>query len=269
MNLLDKLERKFGKYAISNLILYIMIGTVTTNLFQLVFFREEMFSFYIEAILSGQFWRIVTFVFAEYYPASRIIWLFIFVLCYYFIGSSLEQLWGTFKFNLYYFSGVLSTMAACIIAHLLGYTVIGTPHFINLSLFLAFATLFPEEKFIIYFIIPVKAKYLAIIYGLVLFKNFMAPGISNKVLILVSLLNYFIFVGVPYLKQRPTKAQRSFRKSNRKLTGSKSIKVAFHKCTVCGKTELDDPNMEFRYCISCNGNYEYCMDHLKNHTHKQ
>lgn len=268
MNLFDKLERKFGKYAINNLILYIMIGTVVTNLFQFVLFEEEMFSFNVNAILSGQFWRIFTFVFAEYYGAS-IFWLFFFVLCYYFIGSALDQLWGSFKFNLYYFTGAISTAVACIITHLLGYTVLGTPRFINLSLFLAFATLFPDEQFRIYFVIPIKAKYLAIVDALFLFATFCFSGIANKILIVVSLLNYFIFFGLPYLKRRRTKTQKSFAKSSRKLTGSKSIRVAFHKCTVCGKTELDDPNLEFRYCMSCNGNYEYCMDHLKNHTHKQ
>jgi hypothetical protein len=170
----------------------------------------------------------------------------------------------------YYFTGVLSTIAVCTIFYFAsGYIIPGTPRYIHLSLFLAFATLFPEHPFNVFFLFPVKAKYLGIIDACYLFFDFMLGGIVSKALITVSLLNYFIFFGLPYLKRRRTKTQKEFIRASKKLKGHKRIEVAFHKCTVCGKTELDDPNLEFRYCMTCNGNYEYCMEHLKNHTHKE
>ncbi len=268
MNLLDKLERKFGKYAIRNLMVYITATTVAANVVRYLLQGQDVFSFDMEAILSGQIWRIFTFLFAEYYGIN-ILFLFLFVQVYCFIGSTLEAIWGTFKFNVYYFTGALSSIAACVIAYLLGANLPASAFYLHLSLFLAFATLCPDYTFRILFLIPVKVKYLAVIDALALFLGFIMPGIVNKILITVSLLNYFLFFGLPYLKQRRTKPQKDFIKTKRKLSGSKTINAAFHKCTVCGQTELDDPTLEFRYCSSCNGNYEYCMEHLKNHTHKQ
>jgi uncharacterized paraquat-inducible protein A len=149
-----------------------------------------------------------------------------------------------------------------------------TSHYINLSLFLGFATLFPNMQFRLYFFIPVKAKYLAFIYFALLAFEIVSGGLPVALLIGVSLINYFLFFGVPTLKHYSRKRRGLYSttattKSYKNIPkGEKPpIKVAFHKCHVCGKTEVDDPEMEFRYCSSCNGNYEYCMDHLKDHEH--
>jgi hypothetical protein len=176
----------------------------------------------------------------------------------------LEHTWGVFKFNFYYLSGAVLTMIATTLFG--GY---GSTLYINLSLFLAYATLFPNVQFLIYFIIPVKVKYLAWLNVAFLLYNFFMSGVATKALIIISLLNYLLFFGIPLLRGRSTHTQRNFNKQKRELPKGpgETIKVAFHRCRVCGKTELTDPDMEFRYCSKCNGNFEYCMDHIKDHEH--
>lgn len=282
MNFLNKLERKFGKFAIQNLMLYIMMGqtivlffTLLTNSTMLV----EFLYFNPLLIIKGQIWRLFSFIFIPN-TFSPIFFLFAAFL-YYSIGSALERTWGEFKFNMYYLLGMLFNMIGLLIVQLIFYrpeflasqfyisTFSSITIYLNLSLFLAYAALYPDVEFLLYMIIPVKVKYLAFIDVLLLAYEFITGDIASRVLIVVSLLNFFIFFGSQLLRSRPTATQRQFKAQNRELKQGPPIKVAFHKCTVCGKTELTDPDMEFRYCSKCNGNYEYCMDHLHNHEHIQ
>lgn len=269
MNFLDKLERKYRKYAINDLMKYIIIGNGVIFLLEMItrISISSLLTFNLNAILHGQIWRLVTFVFIP--DEHNIIFLFFMLYLYYAIGAALEHAWGTFKFNVYYFSGALFTMIASSILSLMGYNVYASAYYINLSLFLAYATLFPNVEFLVMYILPVKVKYLALLDGILLLSQFINGGIGAKVLIIVSLLNFLIFFGSSIKGAKPTATQKNFRKQKRQLQKGDPIHVAFHKCTVCGKTELTDPDMEFRYCSSCNGNYEYCMDHLRNHEHKR
>lgn len=271
MNFLNKLERKYGKYAINNLMLYILLGNGI--IFLLDGLTGGMATYFAafnwSLVLSGQVWRLFTFVFI---PSSNNIIFFIFVaFLYYSIGNTLENVWGTFKFNVYYITGALFTIIALIIIQLItGGSYSGTSYYLNLSLFLAYAALFPDVEFLLYMIIPIKVKYLAFLDVALLLFDFINGGISTKVLIVVSLLNFILFFW-KYLtsKTTSTRTQKQFKQQKRVLKQGDPIKVAFHKCAVCGKTELTDPEAEFRYCSSCNGNYEYCMEHLHNHEHKQ
>ena len=270
MNFLDKLERKYGKYAINNLMKYIVIGNGIVYLLDLIttFSVSNLLAFNLGAILHGQIWRLITFVFIP--DNTSLIFLFFMLYLYYSIGEALEHAWGTFKFNVYYFSGALFTMLATSIVSLItGYDFYATASYINLSLFLAYATLFPNVEFLVFYILPVKVKYLAFLDVALLLYSFLTGNIGVKILVAVSLLNFLIFFGNAIKGTKPTQTQKNFRKQRRELKQGDPIKVAFHKCTVCGKTELTDPDMEFRYCSSCNGNYEYCMDHIKNHQHIQ
>lgn len=270
MNFLDKLERKYGRYAINNLMLYILLGNGIIFLLDGLTggMATAFAAFNWPLVLSGQIWRLFTFVFI---PSSSSIIFFIFMaFLYYSIGNTLENVWGTFKFNVYYITGALLTIIALIIAQLItGSSYWGTSYYINLSLFLAYAALFPDVEFLLYMIIPVKVKYLAYLDVALLLFDFINGGIATKLLIVVSLLNFILFFG-KYLtgKSPSSRVQKQFKKQKRELKKGDPIKVAFHKCTVCGKTELSDPDAEFRYCSKCNGNYEYCMDHLHNHVHK-
>ncbi|MDF2878257.1 MAG: hypothetical protein K0S30_1353 [Clostridia bacterium] len=264
MNFLDKLERKYGKYAIKNLMLYILAGNAFVFLFYYVTQGRilPLIVFDFDAVMHGQIWRIFTFLFIP--NTFSLLWFVFSAFLYYSIGMQLEHTWGVFKFNFYYLSGAVLTMIATTLFG--GY---GSTLYINLSLFLAYATLFPNVQFLIYFIIPVKVKYLAWLNVAFLLYNFFMSGVATKALIIISLLNYLLFFGIPLLRGRSTHTQRNFNKQKRELPKGpgETIKVAFHRCRVCGKTELTDPDMEFRYCSKCNGNFEYCMDHIKDHEH--
>lgn len=279
MNFLDKLERKYRRYAITNLMLYISMGQVIVFALDYLFHMPIVSYIYFDLrlILKGEVWRLFTFAF---FPnASSAFMQIIAAYVYYSLGSSLENHWGTFKFNVYYFVGLFLNMLAMILIDYVfhipsvffaSYTTL----FLNLSLFLAFATLFPDLTFLLAFLIPIKAKYLAIIEALYMVYMFIESSTATRILIVFSLLHFLIFFFSHIRGVRPTMAQRDFRTAQqdsmrRELKQGPPIKVAFHKCSVCGKTELTDPDMEFRYCSKCNGNHEYCMEHLPNHEHKQ
>lgn len=267
MDFLDKLERKYGKFAIPNLMLYILLGNGV--IFLLDALTGGVASYYAcfnwDAVLQGQIWRLVTFIFI---PASNSMIFFIFVaFLYYSIGSALEHAWGTFKFNVYYLTGMIFTMVALILVkYITGISYFGSAYYLNLSLFLAYAAMFPNMEFLVYFILPIKVKYLAFLDVALLALSFIQGNTGTRVVILISLLNFLLFFGSRL--RGGTSTQRNFNKQKRELKKGDPIHVAFHKCTVCGKTELSDPDAEFRYCSKCNGNYEYCMDHIHNHDHK-
>lgn len=279
MNFLDKMQRKYGKFAITNLMLYIMIGQTIVLFYSLLFNSSLLNLLYFNPLLimRGQIWRLFTFVFIPN-TTSPIFFLFAAFL-YYSIGSALEYTWGTFKFNVYYLLGMVFNMLGLLIVQLIFYrddvsaytfylsTYSDITVYLNLSLFLAYAVLYPDVQFLLYGILPIKVKYLAAIDVIFLAYALISGTVSTRVLIIVSLLNFLLFFGSKLRSSRPTATSKQFKAKQREPKQGPPIKVAFHKCSVCGKTELTDPDMEFRYCSKCNGNHEYCMDHLHNHTH--
>lgn len=280
MNFLDKMQRKYGRYAINNLMLYIIIGQVIVFFSYLLMGSTLLNWIYFNPLLimRGQIWRLFTFIFIP--NTFQPIWFLFAAFLYYSIGNTLERTWGAFKFNVYYLLGMIFNMLALLIVQLIFYRGIapasyfyasmGTniTFYLNLSLFLAFAVLYPDMEFLLYGILPLKVKYLAAIDVVFLAYDFFVGSLGSRVLIVVSLLNFFIFFGSMLTRKRPTATQKQFKaQQKREVKQGPPIKVAFHKCTVCGKTELTDPDMEFRYCSKCNGNHEYCMDHLSNHHH--
>lgn len=279
MNFLDKMQRKYGKLAIANLMLYIMLGQTIVLCYSLLLDSSLLKLLYFNPILimKGQIWRLFTFVFI---PNTTYPIFFLFAaFLYYSIGSALEHTWGTFKFNVYYLLGMIFNMLGLLIVQLIFYrdsasasyfylsTYSSITIYLNLSLFLAYAVLYPEVQFLLYGILPIKVKYLAAIDVVFLAYGLISGTIGDRVLVIVSLLNFLLFFGSKLLHSRPTATQKHFKTQQRELKQGPPIKVAFHKCSVCGKTELTDPDMEFRYCSKCSGNHEYCMDHLHNHTH--
>ena len=274
MNFLDKLERKLGRYAIPGLMKYIIIGTAAAYVLYLI---NPAYLSYLyldpQLVLQGQVWRLITFIFIPT-NVSNPLFLIISLYFYYFIGKALESRWGAFRFNVFYFTGIICAIAA---AFILG--IYGTPDYLNESLFLAFATLFPEVTVLIFFILPVKVKWLGwLSAGMLLVQFIIAANWRYRFYILISLINYFLFFGPDLYNIIRSKIRReAYYKKGKLYTAPRPgaprtgnvTRVAFHRCHICGKTELDDPNMEFRYCSQCGGNYEYCMDHLYNHEHIQ
>lgn len=285
MNWLDKLERKFGRYAIHNLMYYIIILYGVGFVLQLIApsFYYSYLSLDMEAIVHGQIWRIVTFIIQP--PSSSPIFMLIALYFYYMLGSSLERTWGAFRFNVYFFSGVLFHVIAALIVYLL--TGISLPlgtGYLNLSLFFAFAALYPNMEFLVFFMIPVKVKWLALLDGVyfayAILQAFLpaygggAFGIiykANALAAALSILNFVIFFlasrnTMPYTPKE-IKRKREFKKKMRPV--NRYANGAMHRCAVCGRTEVDNPDLEFRFCSRCNGDYEYCQEHLFTHTHIQ
>ncbi len=253
---------------------------------------------YPSGVLHGQIWRLVTFVLVpEPYSISGLgpVWFAFSMMFYYFLGTALEQTWGTAKFNLFYLSGVVLTVIASFVSYgltaalrpelLLFFSNIPTTiGLVNFSILLAFATVFPETPFRIYFLIPIKAKWLAAFYvALRLFSYMQQPGPLLVYMLpillpldLAVLINYLLFFRSEILN-----LFSSTRMTNRHIRSSQTINFKkaqkelkerrgyLHKCSVCGITDQDDPNMEFRYCSKCNGYYCYCSKHINDHTHVQ
>jgi len=271
------------RFGIPNLMRIIVIGNVAVYVLMLLTQANDanalsFLTFNLNALLHGEVWRLVTFVFVPAYssPFALLISLYF----YYWIGSTLERQWGTAKFNLYYISGALLTVLGVVLASL----ITGNPYltaagtgYVNLSMFFAFAFLFPDTTVLLFFILPVKMKWLAYLDGaLFAFDIIKAIGAHNwagVVLPIVALLNFAVFIWpeVHYLKER-AKYQNSrktvqFRQAQQQQAKQAQQQGYRHKCAVCGRTDTDYPDLQFRYCSKCVGYHCFCQDHIFNHVH--
>lgn len=322
--MLNKLEKKFGRFAIPNLMNYI-IGCYAIGYVMSLFGQGQALSMLqlepYMIINHFQIWRIFTWVLTP--PNMNIFFALIMMLFYWQLGRNLESMWGTFRFNLYMFSGFFFTvLGAFVLYGILRLPMVSdfaiiegsnsvirlseflggyfSTSYINLSIFLAFAMTIPDMQVLLYFVIPIKMKWLAIVYALIVGYSFVVTGLPGKVAIISSLLNFFIFFASTKafkgMSINQYRRQRDFRRATQQgrtspfgqSTGrgggttqrqqqethetntenrDKSIKIARHRCSVCGRTELTNPELEFRFCSKCNGNYEYCNDHLFTHEH--
>lgn len=271
------------RFGIPNLMRVIVIGNVAVYVLMLLTQANDanalsFLTFNLNALLHGEVWRLVTFVFVPAYssPFALLISLYF----YYWIGSTLERQWGTAKFNLYYISGALLTVLGVVLASL----ITGNPYltaagtgYVNLSMFFAFAFLFPDTTVLLFFILPVKMKWLAYLDGaLFAFDIIKAIGAHNwagVVLPIAALLNFAVFIWpeVHYLKER-AKYQNSrktvqFRQAQQQQAKQAQQQGYRHKCAVCGRTDTDYPDLQFRYCSKCVGYHCFCQDHIFNHVH--
>lgn len=288
---MKKLRNRFETFCyrhrrkgIPNLMLYIALGSALVavmSLFDRSYTLYRVLCFNREAILQGQVWRLVTYPLT--YSSSNLLTTAIGLLCYYSLGRAIENIWGTFRFNLFYFTGVILMDVYCMIFG--GYA---DSYYLNLSLFLSYATLYPNASFLFLFIIPVKAWIFALIDLILVLYGLIFYSFPYNLFPVVALLNYFLFFGKDVLNVIPLSWQVNFRRLfRRKNKASKNKKAPFpeagsyqaatatvkqpytHRCTVCGRTDVSDPNLEFRYCSRCNGYYCYCIDHINNHAHIQ
>ena len=295
---MKKLRNSFERFCyqnrnkgIPNLMLYITLGSALVYLISMF---DNSYTLYYALcfdrtlILQGQIWRLFTYAFT--YDAGSFIFTAIGLLCYFSLGRAMENLWGTLRFNLFYLSGILLQDIFCMI-----FGGGATVSNLNLSLFLGFATLYPNAHFLLLFIIPVRAWIFAVLdLALMIYEVIMltAAGLFPYSLFpLVALLNYFLFFGKDVVNVFPmswrVNASRLFRKKKKYAPSSGAKPIPFpsagsyqasvasvkapynHKCTVCGRTDISDPELEFRYCSRCNGYYCYCEEHISNHPHIQ
>ena len=280
--LYDAVQRfcaRHPRFGIPNLMLYIVAGNVIVYLLMMFTQRADanalaFLSLNTAAVLRGELWRIVTYVFVP--GSSNLFMLLISLYFYYWIGSTLERQWGTPKFTLYYISGVLLTAVGVLVASLISgqnYVVSGSAY-VNLSMFFAFAMLFPDTTVLFMFFLPVKMKWLAYLDGaLFAFDIIRAIGQHNwagVVLPVVALLNFAVFIWpeVHYLAAR-TKTQYNPKTVQYKqaVKQQEKEKGYHHKCAVCGRTDTDYPDLQFRYCSKCAGYHCFCQDHIFNHVH--
>lgn len=295
---IDKFCWKHPHFGVPGLMRYIVLANVL--IFLLDWFSSgtcsALLGFYPGLVLKGEIWRLFTFVVVpEPYELTGLgpVWFAFSMLFYFSLGTAIEREWGTPKFSLFYLCGSVITLIAGFltfgITHLMYGNAAGVFSYIpvtmgqvNFSILLAFATLFPDAMFRIYFLIPIKAKWLAIFYllrqvwdimrmsglMLVLFLPIMLP------LMLAALINYAFFfwsditevVGRAFrqAKHQNSKQTINFKKATKSAYQQKGY---IHKCAVCGKTDTEYPDLEFRYCSKCNGYYCYCMEHINSHEH--
>ncbi|HIQ97068.1 MAG TPA: hypothetical protein IAB26_10960 [Candidatus Limivivens merdigallinarum] len=276
MKFLNKLERKFGRYAIRNLSAYIIALYAAGYLIEL-FFPEILGWLTLEPyyILHGQVWRILTWLIIP--PDSFGFFTIIMLFFYYSLGNTLEQTWGRFRYNVYILGGLLATLIGAFVLYGILYLVYGGPvsfgamfstYYVNMSIFLAFAVSYPDMQVLLYFLIPIKIKWMGILYGIFILYSFWQNDWVGRVVILVSLLNFIVYFlatrNVRRVSPKEMKRKQAFRREVHSAAKSGQPR---HRCAVCGRTELDDDRLEFRYCSKCDGNYEYCQDHLFTHEH--
>lgn len=303
MRLIDKMEQKLGRFAVPRLMIFIIIAYAVGYILYYVGATDILaaLSLNAEKILHGQVWRIVSFVVQP--PTNAMpLFLIITLYFYYIIGSILEKQWGAFKFNVYFFSGMLLHVIAAIVIYLIfGVNLMMSVYYLNMSLFMAYAIEAPNNTILLFFIIPFKTKWLAIIdavyIGITIFLGYLSLGVvfpyefqnvlanmgirpspTNATAAAIAMLNFVIY----YLVYRPgkkgyTKTQRHFRSSTGqdKKTGNSTdaasdinkSNAARHRCAICGITDVDAPDEDFRFCTSCEGAFEYCSKHLHTHNH--
>lgn len=203
MKWLNQLERKYRRYAIRDLMTYIVVLNVVVAALTFLVPQSNLigrFALIPEYVLRGEVWRLFTFLTIP--PAMQPLWLFFALYIYYLVGSSLERQWGSFRFNIYYLIGWLATLAAAFIS---GQTVYATH--LNLSLFLAFAYLFPNFEFQLFFILPVKVKYLAWLNWFFIGWTVLTGFLPDRLAAAASTVNYFIFFGPDLIKNIKSRRQ--------------------------------------------------------------
>lgn len=303
-NLRNRFERfcyRHQNWGIPNLMLFIVIGCAIVSAMSLMGYPQiyDLLCFDRNAILGGQVWRLITYVFTM--SSSGIFLTLLLLYCYYSLGRIMEMSWGTFRFNLYYFTGIILMDVFAMafggieildaekqISYNFSYFYSGNmTSFLHLSLLLCFATQNPDNRFVVFFVIPIRAWILALIYiGVTLFQviNMSIPVMMfpHNLFPLIALANYFLFFGRDVVNVLPPKLRYKlqYRKpkvqKQTKQTGTipftkeaskKSRENYSHRCTVCGRTDVSNSELEFRYCSRCNGYFCYCQEHISNHTH--
>ena len=291
MNFIDRLEKRYPNFGVSNLMIYVIaisgLGMLISMVNPYIYYQYLSLDFY-QIFHHGQVWRLITFLLcpsAGGSGSSGLFWFAIMAWVYYSIGSNLERIWGRFRFTLFYLSGIVMILVVTLAAYLImgivypaqevgiGLGMQVTLEYVTESLFLAFALVFPDVQLLLFFVIPVKAKWLSIFYFALdayqIIQGIMMKSYYPVALIVVSLINIFIFFF--FAKGRPGMAAHA-RQTKRKAEFKQKMhesreKGPIHRCAICGRTELDAPELDFRYCSKCDGRYEYCSEHLFTHEH--
>lgn len=295
---MNKWERKYGKYAIPNLTVILLLCYVVGYVIELI--NSDFFAFLTlnpYSIIHGQIWRLFTWIIIP--PSSINIFTLIMLFFYYSIGTTLERTWGTWKYNVYIFSGILFTIISAFLCLGVFYlmSALGNPitltvrvsqdmgmkisdiqnlfslgssafstYYINLAIYFLYAMTYPEATVLFMFIIPVKMKWMGIINLVFLVYELITGNVFTKFVVVAALLNVGLFYLIN-IKRASFSPKEIRRRQEFKREVRRANPVTKHKCAICGRTDEDSPELEFRFCSKCNGNYEYCQYHLFTHEH--
>lgn len=289
---LKSLRNRFERFCyrhrnkgIPNLMLYISLGTALV--FLMSYFAQNYFLYSVlcfdrELILRGQVWRLITYPLT--YSAGSLLFTMISLVCYWSLGKAMENVWGTCRSNLYYLCGILMMDVFCMI-----FGGRADAAYLNLSLMLGYATMYPNAQFLVMFIIPVRAWVFGVLYLAFSLIGLITDPFPVNLFSVICFANYFLFFGKDVVNVLPMSWRANFLRLFRKRKSVKSaskpipfpsagsyeasvakVKAPYnHRCTICGRTDVSDPQLEFRYCSRCNGYYCYCQDHISDHAHIQ
>ncbi len=269
MRLIDRFCSRHPNFGIPHLMRYLTIancvfwilGMANTTLLSYLSFDAAL-------ILRGQVWRLFTFM---VYPPSMGMLAFLVFYFYYWMGSTLEQYWGTAQFNVYLLIGwFLTAVYGFLVYFIGGKRILIDAQYLYLSMFFSYAALFPDQTVLLFFVIPIRMKYLALIDAAYFVMAVAANPFPVNLLPVVAVLNFVIFFSGTLLRNLPRKKSAStinFRTASRKIQKEQKSQLYHHKCAVCGRTDTDYPGLEFRYCSRCVGYHCFCIDHIDNHIH--
>ena len=263
---------------IPNLMLYVCLGTAIVyvisqmnnnyGLYYLLAFDRGL-------ILQGQVWRLITYPLTYGIGNGNVLLVGLSLFVYYSLSRSIEHAFGTFRFNLFYFTGMILMDIYCMI-----FGTQASATYLNTSLFLAYATMYPDAGFLLFFIIPVKAWLFGLFDLILVLVNFFLLPFPSNLFPIISLANYFLFFGSDVVNLLPMSLRIKLRTKLKKPSPQRPKVIQFktapqsapkadynHRCTICGRTDVSHPDLEFRYCSRCKGYHCYCEDHISNHAH--
>lgn len=269
MSLVSRLESKFGRFAVPNLTVILIVGQVFLYLAsQIAPGHEngdtlEKIRLVPNAVMAGEVWRLATFLFDP--PQMNPLFAFFFWYMFYFMGTALEAYWGTFRYNMFLFVGYLACLVGAALACLApgGAAMPANNGFLYGTVFLAFARLYPDFVLYIMFILPVKIRWLAIAQWILYALAFLGGDWMQKGMIAASVANYFLFFGSDIWSGM----RHGHRRMQHQARAMGAPKRLVHQCATCGLTSETSPQTQFRYCSKCDGERCYCPDHLQNHEH--
>lgn len=285
-----KLNKKFGRFAIRNLVVYILASYAIGYILQLTAPQiYTLLELKPSLVMKGQVWRLVTWVFTA--PTSFSFFIVFTFIFEYYIGTMLEKIWGSFGYNLYIFLGLFFLVVSSMVVYwIFGIDTSPSTYYIMLTTFLAYAFTFPDLQIMFMFLIPIKVKWLAYVELIVYAYEFLAVGTikeayaaygeagiafansyiwATRIGIVMSLLNFILFYLMikDFRRFSPKEIKRKREFTHKVKAAQPNVFGSKHKCVICGKTEKDGDNITFRYCSKCNGSYEFCEEHLYTHKH--
>lgn len=270
----DRFCARHPRFGVDGLMKYLIIGNAVIWLVSMMDTTGTLVGYLAlnpRMILQGQIWRLATFALI---PQSGGLLTLLFLYFYYFIGTAMEREWGSAKFNLYFLSGLLFTIVYSFAVYFItGLDMNIGAWYIYLSMFFTFATYYPDMQVLLFFIIPIKIKWLAILDAAFFLVGIIQSSFPYSLLPLVATLNYFLFcgdilfAGISPGRIRQRRKTVSFRREAGRIRREQANAPYRFKCAVCGRTDTDHPELEFRYCSRCAGYHCFCQEHINNHIH--